>query len=99
MVVPVEDVVLKDEEDVKENREESKTKLGGVAEYTAPVIVVVGDQNHLGGNIEDETSEDETNLEDAEAAAGEVEEDVANAPANGALPSVVHEGLRHVPRQ
>ena len=48
LVVPVEDVVLKDEEDVKENREESKTKLGGVAEYTAPVIVVVGDQNHLG---------------------------------------------------
>ena len=47
----------------------------------------------------DETGENEANLEDAEAAAGEVEEDVANAPAYSALPPVVHEGLRNVPGQ
>lgn len=77
-VPPVEDVMLEHEEDVEQDGEQSEAELGGVAEEGAPVVVVVGDEDHL---------------EDAEGASGEVEEDVANAPTNGTLASEVHVGL------
>ena len=66
------------EEDVEEDGEEAEAELGGVAKDGAPVVVVVGDDEHLG---------------DAEETAGEVEHDVADAPADGALAQVVHVGL------
>ena len=70
--------MLVHEEDVEENGEEAEAELGGVAKDGAPVVVVVGDDEHLA---------------DAEEPAGEVEHDVADAPADGAFPEVVHVGL------
>ena len=72
-VASVEHIVLEHEENVKDDREEAQTKLGGVSEQAAPVVIVVGDEEHL---------------EHAEAAASEVKQDVANTPANSALTSV-----------
>ena len=72
-VSSVEHIVLEHEENVKYDREEAQTELGGVSEQTAPVVIVVGDEKHL---------------EHAEAAACEVQQDVANTPAHSALSSV-----------
>ena len=72
-VASVEHIVLEHEENVKYDREEAQTELGGVSEQTAPVIIVVGDEKHL---------------KHAEAAACEVQQDVANTPAHSALTSV-----------
>ena len=46
-VAPVKDVVLQHEEDIEHDGEESKPELGGVAEQRVPVVIVVGDQEHL----------------------------------------------------
>ena len=70
--------MLVHEEDVEEDGEETEAKLGGIAKDGAPVVVVIGDDEHLA---------------DAEETASEVEHDVADAPADGALPAVVHVGL------
>ena len=73
-IASVEHIVLDHEENVKYDREEPQPKLCGVPEQTGPVIIVVGDQEHL---------------EHAEAAPREVQEDVADTPANSALPPVM----------
>ena len=46
-VAPIEDVVLQHEEDIEHDGEESQPELGGVAEQRVPVVIVVGDQEHL----------------------------------------------------
>ena len=46
-VAPVEYVVLQHEEDIEHDGEESQPELGGVAEQRVPVVIVVGDQEHL----------------------------------------------------
>ena len=72
-IAPVEHIVLEHEENVEYDREEPEPKLGGVSKQAAPVIIVVGDEEHL---------------KHAEAAAREVQQDVADTPANSALPPV-----------
>ena len=47
LVAAVEDVVLQHEEDIEHDGEESQPELGGVAEQRVPVVIVVGDQEHL----------------------------------------------------
>ena len=80
-VPSVQAVVLHHEEDVKGDREESQSELGRVSEQGSPVIIVVRDHEHL---------------EHAESAACEVQQDVPNAPSDGAFPSEVHESLGYV---
>ena len=75
-IASVEHIVLEHEENVEYDREEPEPKLGGVSKQAAPVVIVVGDEEHL---------------EHAEAATCEVQEDVANTPANSALPSVTQQ--------
>jgi len=77
----IEDVVLEHEEDVKEDGEETETKLGRVAKDARPVVVVVSDQDHLN---------------DGETSASEVEEYISNTPADSAFPSEVHIRLRNI---
>lgn len=73
--------MLDHEEDVEDHREETKAKLCGVAEDGTPVLVVVGEDEHLCYG---------------ECAACEVQEDVADAPARCALAAVVVVGLGKV---
>ena len=80
-VSSVEDIVLQHEEDVKDNREETQPKLGGVTKQRTPVIIVVSYEEHL---------------HHAECATCEVKQDIANAPTHCALPLVVHESLRDI---
>ena len=75
-IASVEHIVLEHEENVEYDREEPEPKLGGVPKQAVPVIIVVGDEEHL---------------EHAEAASSEVQEDVANTPANSALPPVTRQ--------
>ena len=70
-VASVEDIVLEHEEDIKHNREESQTKLGWITKQSSPVIIVVSYQKHLNH---------------AQSSSCEVQQDVANAPTNSALP-------------
>ena len=70
-IASVEHIMLDHEEDVKYDREEPQPKLGGVSKQTGPVIIVVSYQEHL---------------EHAQAATCKVQEDVADTPANSALP-------------
>lgn len=80
-VSPVEDVVLDHEEDVEEHREETQAKFRRVAEDWTPILVVVGEDEHL---------------RYGKRAAREVQEDVADAPAWRALAAVVVVGLGKV---
>jgi len=80
-VASVQPVVLHNKQDIKENGEETQTKLCGVPEDGTPVVVVDADEEHL---------------EDGKGAPGEVQQDVADAPANCTLSSVVHVRLGHV---
>ena len=99
LVPPVEHVVLEHEEDVEKDGEEAKTELGGVAKDAAPVVIVVGDQHHLENKkaVKTESLEAVTDLDDTERSTGEVQDDVPDAPTDGALPSVVLVGLGDVP--
>lgn len=79
--VSVQNEVLKQEDDVEEDGDESDAELGEVAEETDPVGIVVGEQQHL---------------EDAEGAAAQVEQHAADRPADRRLPLVIEPGLRRV---
>ena len=68
----VEHIMLEHEEDVEYYGEKPQPELGGVPKEAAPVVIVVGDEEHL---------------EHAEAPAREVQQDVAYTPANSTLPS------------
>lgn len=70
--------MLYNEQHVEEHREQTQPKLSGVSEYRTPVIVVVSDEEHL---------------QDGEWASGEIQEDIANAPAGRTLATVVVVGL------
>ena len=94
----IEDVVLEHEEDVKEDGEETETKLGRVAKDARPVVVVVSDQDHLqGGIVVFDHQHHDHDLNDGETSASEVEEYISNAPADSAFPSEVHVRLRNIP--
>ena len=103
----VEDIVLKHEEDVKEDGEEAEAELGWIAKDARPVVVVVSDQDHLQVAIEafypPPSDQDHHNhdyhhdLYDGKTSASEVEEDIADAPAYCAFPSEVHVRLRNIP--
>ena len=80
-VPSVQAVVLHHEEYVKGYREESQSELGRVSEQRSPVIIVVRYHEHL---------------EHAESAACEVQQDVPDAPSDGALSAEVHESLGYV---
>ena len=69
-IAAIQPVVLHNEHHVKEDGDEAQAELGEVAKDGVPVVVVVADEEHL---------------EHGEDAAGEVQEDVADAPAHGAL--------------
>jgi len=77
----VENVVLKDEEDVEQNGEKAEAEFRRVAKNAVPVVVVVSLEEHL---------------QNGEGAAGKVQENVANAPSIRAFPFVVHIRLRNV---
>ena len=70
-VTPIEHIMLKHEEHVEDDGEEPQSELSGVPKEAAPVVVVVGDEEHL---------------QHAQAASGEVQQDVADAPAHCTLP-------------
>ena len=76
--VPVEYVMLQHEEDVEQDGEETQAKFRWIAKNRAPIIVVVGDDEHLA---------------DTKETAGEVKHHIPNAPAGSALPKIVHVGL------
>jgi len=80
-VAPIQTVVLHHEQNVKQDGEEAESKLCRVPKDGTPVVVVVADEEHL---------------QDGEGATREVEEDVADAPADRALPPVVHVSLWNV---
>ena len=80
-VPSVEDVVLEHEKYIKGYGEESQSELCGVSEQRAPIIIVVRDQEHL---------------KHTQCSSREVEEDVPDAPANGAFSAEVHESLWYV---
>jgi len=73
--------MLKHEEHVKNDGEESKSKLGWVTKNAAPIIIVVSNEDHL---------------EYTEGSTGEIEDDVPNAPAHSAFAPEVHVSLWHV---
>ena len=71
-IAAVQPVVLHHEGHVKQDRDEAQAELGEIPENGVPVVVVVADEKHL---------------DHGEDAAGEVQQDVANAPAHGAFAS------------
>jgi len=73
--------VLENEENVKQDGEQAKTKLGRISEDGTPVIVVVRNQEHL---------------QYAERSSCKVENDISNAPSRSALPPEVHVRLGDV---
>lgn len=79
--VAVKDVVLSDENDVERDADKAEAKLDWVARDTRPVARDVGVQDEL-RNAEDTTSE--------------IQQDVANAPANSRAHFVVDVNLRAV---
>lgn len=74
----VQRIVLHHEHHVKQDREQSQTKLSWVTKDGAPVAIVVGDQKHLGNG---------------QRSSSAVKQNIANAPSRGALASVVVVGL------
>jgi len=81
LVVPVEDVMLEDEENVEENGEEAESEFRHVAEDAFPVVVIVRLQKHL---------------QDGKGAPSEVKKNIPDAPSVRAFTLVVHVGLRNV---
>lgn len=74
----VEDIVLQQEQYIEHDGHRAQPELGEVEEDAHPVVVVEGVQEHL---------------EDGQQATRRVEEDVADAPADGGLAAVVVPGL------
>jgi hypothetical protein len=79
--VSVQDIVLDDEENVENHREQAQSKLCGVAKYGDPVVIIIRVNNHL---------------KHTQCASCKVEENISDAPTDRALPLVVHVGLRDV---
>lgn len=81
LLAPVDDVVLNHEQHVKEDANLAEAKLDGVGRDAAPVVLQVAVNRLLG---------------DAEHAARNVQQDLVNRPALGALVADVGEQLRRV---
>lgn len=79
--VAVEDVVLIDENDVERDADKAEAKLDWVARDARPVTRDIGIQNEL---------------RNAEDTASEIQQDVADAPANSRAHFVVDVNLRAV---
>ena len=79
--VSIEQVVLTQEDGVKGHADGAQAKFDGVAGDTGPVA--------LHGRVEHE-------LNERQEAAGEVQQDLLDAPAGGRLARVVDPHLRHV---
>ena len=69
-IASVEHIVLEHEEYIKGHRKEPQSELSWISEYWAPVVIVVGYQEHL---------------QHAECSPGEVQEDVPNTPSQSTL--------------
>lgn len=73
--IPVEHIVLQNEEHIEDETEGPEAELGEVPEERGPVVVVVRVEHHL---------------QDGEETADEVQEDVSDRPAYGGFALVVH---------
>lgn len=80
----IEDVVLQHEEHVEHDADEAKAELGEVPEQRRPVIIIIGDDEHL---------------QHAQGSTSEVEEYVPDAPAYRRFSPEVENGLRDVLHQ
>lgn len=93
---PVEHIMLKHKEDVKEDREETKGKLGGVAKDGAPIVCEDIKSQVYTVNIKFQRIQltviigNEKHLQNAQESSGKVQQHVANRPTHGTLSSVVH---------
>lgn len=77
--VPVQDVVLYHEQDVKEYGEQSQAELGRITEQRVPIIVIVCVQDHL---------------QHTQHSTCKVQQNVADTPSRCTLSPVVHQGLQ-----